>query len=117
MYPTLNITRLLGRVYHFSFLICYPCSFIASDILHAKIKQKELVNKSDISNLLKSYDLDTKLATLAAKVELNPEEGKIVKLKIFDSSYFCNKIFFGDDDLQNMFVYQSTFNMLDLKID
>ena len=26
-YPTLYISRLLGRVYHFSWLICYPCLF------------------------------------------------------------------------------------------
>ena len=25
VYPTLYIIRLLGRVYHFSLLICYPC--------------------------------------------------------------------------------------------
>ena len=28
VYPTLYIIRLLGRVYHFSLLICYPCPFI-----------------------------------------------------------------------------------------
>ena len=33
-----------------------------SEILDAKIKQKELVNKSNISNLLKNSDLDTELA-------------------------------------------------------
>ena len=33
----------------------------ASDILDDKIKQKELVNKSDIFNLVKKSDLDTKL--------------------------------------------------------
>ena len=26
-YPTLYNIRLLGRVYHFNFMICYPCSF------------------------------------------------------------------------------------------
>ena len=30
------------------------------DILHAWIKQKVLANKSDISNLVKSFDLSTK---------------------------------------------------------
>ena len=28
VYPTLYIIRLLGRVYHFGLLICYPCPFI-----------------------------------------------------------------------------------------
>ena len=41
-----------------------------SDIRDAEIKQKEWVNKSDISNLVKNSDFNTKLATLAAKAEL-----------------------------------------------
>ena len=46
----------------------------ASDILDAKIKQKELANKSDISNLVKNSDL------LATKAELKAKKDKIVKL-------------------------------------
>ena len=46
----------------------------ASDILDAKIKQKELANKSDISNLVKNSDL------LATKAELKAKQDKIVKL-------------------------------------
>ena len=38
-----------------------------SDILDAKIKQKELVNKSDISYLVKNSGSNTKLVTSAAK--------------------------------------------------
>ena len=41
-----------------------------SDILDAKIKQKELVNKSDISNLIKNSGLIIKLTTLATKAKL-----------------------------------------------
>ena len=41
-----------------------------NDILNAKIKLKELVNKSNISNLVKNSDLNTKLATIATKTEL-----------------------------------------------
>ena len=41
-----------------------------SDILDAKIKQKELVNKPDISNLIKNSGLIIKLTTLATKAEL-----------------------------------------------
>ena len=41
-----------------------------SYILDAKIKQKELVNKSD---------LNTKLVTLATKAELKTEQDKIIK--------------------------------------
>ena len=34
---------------------------------------------------------------------------------MFHSSYFPGEIFFGDDGFQNMFVYQLTFNTLELK--
>ena len=42
----------------------------ASDILDLKIKQKELINKSDISIPLKSSDLNTKLSALVIKERL-----------------------------------------------
>ena len=45
------------------------------------------------------------LAILAAKAELKTEQEKIVKLEVFDSSYFLGKTFFGDDGSQNMFDY------------
>ena len=58
-----------------------------SNILDAKVKQKELDNKSDISNLIKNSDLNT----LAAKTELKAEKHEIVKIQAFDSSYFHSK--------------------------
>ena len=36
-----------------------------SDILDAKIKQKALVNKSDISNLVKNSDLDKSISNIS----------------------------------------------------
>ena len=67
------------------------------DILDGKIKQKEIVTKSDISNLMKKSDLNTKLRTLATKAELKVEQDKIVELQAFDSSYFHGKcLFFGN---------------------
>ena len=41
--------------------------------LNAKVKQKVLLNKSDISNFTKKYDVNTKLAALATKAELKGE--------------------------------------------
>ena len=63
-----------------------------SDIIDAKAKQKESFNKSTISNLEKH-------------------------LEAFDSSCFHGKNLFGDDGFQNIFVYQPTFNTLELKKD
>ena len=87
-----------------------------SDILHTKIKQKKIVNKCYISNLVKNSDLNTKLATLAKKGELKAGLDKIVKLQEFYSSYFHVKNFFGDDGFQNIFVYQPTLNRLELLV-
>ena len=54
-----------------------------SDILDAKIKEKELVNKSGISYLIKNFDLSTKITALATKAELKAEQDKIVNLEMF----------------------------------
>ena len=64
-----------------------------SDILDAEIKQKELVNISDISDLITNSNLYVKLATLATKAALKAEQGKIVKLQTHDLYYFPGKNF------------------------
>ena len=64
-----------------------------SDILNAKRKEKELVDKSNISNLAKNSDSNTKLATLARKGELKAEQDKIVKRQTHNLSYFLAKSF------------------------
>ena len=81
-----------------------------SDILDKKIKQKELVKKSDNS------ELATKLTTLATKTGLKAERDKIVKFRTFDSIYFHGKHFFVMMVFENMLVYQSVFNLTNLKL-
>ena len=78
-------------------------------MIEAQIKQKELVNKSNISHLL-----NTKLAK-ATKVELKAEQDKLVKLQTFDLSYFLGIILFGDHSFQNLFVYEPALDTLQLK--
>ena len=41
-----------------------------SETFDANIKQKELVNNSDMSNIIKNSNLNIKLSTLATKAEL-----------------------------------------------
>ena len=82
------------------------------EALDAMTKQKELVNKSNISNPVKNFNLNTKLAILA---ELKAEQDKFVKLEASDLSYCHGKNFVGDDGCQNMFVYQPTLTTLELK--
>ena len=45
----------------------------SNDIVDATIKQKDLVNKSVISNLTKDSDLNVKFTTLATEAELKAE--------------------------------------------
>ena len=45
-----------------------------NNILDAKIKAKELVNKSNISGFITTSDLNNKIAILARKAELKPEQ-------------------------------------------
>ena len=78
-----------------------------SGIFDAMIKQKEFVNKSNISNLVKDCDLNTKLATLATGAELKAEQDKILKLQMHDLSYFHGKFFLVMMDLK-MFFNQET---------
>ena len=62
-------------------------------ILDTKIKEKGLLNKSNISNL-KNSDLNAKLATLATKGELKAGQDKILKLHMLDFSFFDGNFFF-----------------------
>ena len=79
------------------------------------MKQKELINKSNISNLVNNSDLSTKLAALEKKAKLKIEQGKLVKLQVLYSGYFDGKNIFVDDRFQNVFVCHTTFNMLELQ--
>ena len=64
------------------------------EILGSKIKEKELVGKFIISNLVKSSDLGENTVTLAKKAKLKAKQYKIVKLQMFNSSHFQRKIIF-----------------------
>ena len=55
-----------------------------SDILYAKIKRRELLNKSDIFDQVKNSDFNAKLATLALKAE----QDENAKLQTHELSYF-----------------------------
>ena len=54
----------------------------------------------------KKVDLNTKIVTLAAKVESKAERDKIVEMQAYDLNYFLYTLFFGYDGFQNMFIYQ-----------
>ena len=82
-------------------------------ILDGKIIERGLVDKSDISNLVKNSDLNKKLVALTAEVELKAEQDKIVKLQAFDSSLFLEKSNSEDDGTQNCLLFQSVSRYFD----
>ena len=85
--------------------LAFKYNKFTSEVLDTKMKEKGLVDKSDISGFIDSSGLDKKLATLATKADLKAEQDKIVKLQVFDSSYFCGKIHFEDDGTENYLVF------------
>ena len=77
-----------------------------------KKKDKISVDKSDISNLVKSSGLNTKLGTLATEAESKAEQDEIVRRQVFDSSYFHGKSHFEDDGVQNYLAFQPVYRYL-----
>ena len=75
------------------------------DMFDVKIKEKGSVDKSNISNLVKSSDLDIKFAMRATEADLKSEQDEITKWQTFVSSYFFGKIFFEDDGTHNYLVF------------
>ena len=63
---------------------------------------------------MKTLVVKEELKTLAAKAELEAEHDKIVQLQKNNLSFFLSKSFFEDDGFENMFLYWSTLNRLEL---
>ena len=77
----------------------------ANEMLDAKIRNKELVDKSDIYKFIINSDLDKKIETLATKAELKAQQNKIVKLQTYDSNLFIGQSYFFSDGLQNLLIF------------
>ena len=56
--------------------------------ININIKTKKMVNESNIFNLIKDSDFNTKIATSVTKAELKAEQDKIVSLQTHDLSYY-----------------------------
>ena len=55
--------------------------YFTNRMYDVNIKNKELVNKTEIYKFINNSDLDKKYKTLATKAELKAEQDKIVKLE------------------------------------
>ena len=58
------------------------------------MKQKGIVDRSNISGFIDNSNLEKKIATLVTNTELKVKQDRIVKLQAFDSSYFRGKSHF-----------------------
>ena len=85
-----------------------------SEILDTKMKEKRLVNKSNISNPLKDFDLNTKLTT-SAKKGLKAKKRSYRQTSSVLIELFSWQQLFGNVGFQNIFIYQPAFSTLDFK--
>ena len=78
----------------------------------ARWKQADLVNKTDFDNKLTSFNrriISNKIENLEVQKQLN-------SLITKNYNFFLGRIYLtSDDGPQNMFVYQPTFGVLDIK--
>ena len=79
-----------------NYIVTFDYNKFTTNILDAKLKQKQLVNKYYFSSLPKYFDLNTRLKTVK-KAELKAEHDKIMKLQTYDLSFAFGKSFFSDD--------------------
>ena len=87
---------------------------LTSEKFAARLEQVNLVTKIEFDNELASFN---KIITSNETKHLEAEK-KLDNLITKDYSFFLARIYFtSKDGSQNMFVYKSTFNMLELKID
>ena len=87
---------------------------LTAEILAARLKQPDLVNKTDFDNKLTSFDrriTSNKAKHLEVQKKLN-------RLITKDFNFFLDRIYFmSNDGYQNSFVYQPTLDPLELKKD
>ena len=73
--------------------------------------KENLINKSEIYNLVKKCDLKKKMESLTTKTVLKTKQDKMVNLKIHDLSYFFDKMRFGGNVFKNILIYQLTLRL------
>ena len=91
------------KIYHDQYFTSNDFMKFSGEIFDERFKHFK-----DLTKLATNNDLST-----VDQRSIKNEE-KREKLKFFDLSFFLNKTFLGGNILQNMFVYQPTFSMLDV---
>ena len=81
-----------------------------NDIFDAKIKSKQLINKSDIYGFINNTDLDGDTTKISSKIRIKSRARSIEKLQTFDSSFFIGHSYFINDQSQNFLIFQLIFD-------
>ena len=116
---------------HAKYVTTQEFNKLTADNFAARLAQAKLASKADIADFVKKADFDDNLKNLDKDVtsyktnhvqvenELNEPLVKLVKLlSAKDYSFFIGTMYFtSNDGSENMFVYQPTFNMLELRKD
>ena len=78
-----------------------------NEILVAKMKEKRLVDRSSISNLVKTFDLNTKPTTLVTNADLMTEPERKVRFQVFYWRNISGISYFEEDGTQNYLFFFS----------
>ena len=125
----IEIERNITDYVHDKYITTPELNKLTAGNFAARLAQVNLVSKNDIANFVNKTDFDDKLKNLNKKVTSNKtkhvfDENELKKLskkaetistKYY--SFFLGRMYFTSDGSQNKFVYQPTFNVLELKID
>ena len=83
---------------------------LTAEHFSARVAQANVASKNDIANFVKKIDFDNKLKNLNELLK------KVNLLLTKDYNFFLGRIYFtSNDGYQNMFIYQPTFDMLELR--
>ena len=79
-----------------------------SNTLDSKIPLENLVNESDLNEMIKTLATNEEIKTSESKAE----QDEIAKLQIFDSSLFIGQSYFDNDGIQLYLVFQPTYKTI-----
>ena len=110
-----KISEVANKIFdHAKYITTPECNKLTVENFASRLKQADLVNKTDFDNKLTSFN---KRITSNKTKHLEVQE-KLSSLITKDYNFFLDRIYFtSNDGYQNTFVYQPTLDTLELKKD
>ena len=108
-----KISEVANKIFdHAKYITTPECNTLTVENFASRLKQADLVNKTDFDNKLTSFN---KRITSNKTKHLEVQE-KLNSLITKDYNFFLRRIYFtSNDGYQNTFVYQPTLDTLELK--